>query len=265
LNYEEQREILVVRILESSEEIEKRINETYEKVFESIKWHPSVREDQMPNFVAYLYDEIISLKALPTIKQFVDGFMRKYYNKVQPEESIYHAYVDRTSKAYESLVRDLHFYFKLKESNLFDNVLISYAYDIEAKQDIVVSLGDKKLGIQLFVGSDNHIRIKKKQTARRRIILGYPDFYLPLRGNESKPNNIGKGKNEFLVHSNHDVEMVYQNLKEVPDVSVHIEEETYVVPKVDIKRTQSPTFVKGKEYVNNIQHSFMRSDFKLFT
>lgn len=251
-----QRESKVLRILESSKKIEYIIIKTYRKIYPSVKWHPSVRNEQMPNFVSFLYDLIISLKYLPSNEQFVVSYMSKYYRKVQPEGIIYHTYVDRANKAYQSLVRDLHFYFKLKESELFDHVQLSYAYDIEAKQDLVVSLGDKKLGLQLFEGDDSHTKWKEKQSVRRKIILGYPDYYMPLKGKDIKPKNICSHQNEFLIYTSNDVKLIYSKLLEVSSVTIHIDKDPYILPKPVIKENNK-SLLKNKDEGNNIVHSFI--------
>lgn len=251
-----QRELTVIRILQSSQKIENKIKKSYKKIYPSVKWHPNVRNEQMPNFVAFLYDLIISLKSLPSLEQFVSAYMEKYYSKVQSERIIYHTYIDRTSKAYQSLVRDLHFYFKLKESDLFDHVQLSYAYDIEAKQDLVVTLGDKKLGLQLFEGVDSQTKWKEKQAARRRIILGYPDHYMPLKGKDSKPVNIGTHQEEFLVYSDHDVRMVYHKLLEVSNVAIHVEKDSYISPKPVIKENDESLLRKKDKHYQSV-HSFI--------
>ncbi|MFP7296979.1 UvrD-helicase domain-containing protein [Neobacillus niacini] len=249
-----QRELNVIRILQTSQNIENKIKKSYRKIYPSVKWHPSVRDEQMPNFVSFFYDLIIALKYLPSLKQFVRAYMKNYYSKVLPEGIIYHTYIDRTSKAYQSLVRDLHFYFKLKESDYFDHVQLSYAYDIEAKQDLVVTLGDKKLGLQLFEGDDSQTKWKEKQAARRRIILGYPDYYMPLKGIDSKPVNIGTQRDEFFVYSDYDVRIVYHKLLDVSNVARHVERDSYILPKPVIKENGDS---REKHDYDDIDHSYI--------
>lgn len=230
----ETRESVVLRILQSSKKIESHIKLTYKRNHALVKRHPSVREEQMPIFVAFLYDLIIKMNGLPSQQEFIDEYMKKYYLNVVQDQMIYHAYVDRITKAYPSLVRDLHFYFKLSESGLFDDVQLSYAYDIEAKQDIVVTLGDKKLGLQLFNGNDSHIPYKKKQTERRRLSPGYPDFYMPVHGSKSRPINIGTEKDSFFVYSSADVKTVYEELICSPALREKFEEDTYILPDASV-------------------------------
>lgn len=233
------REQKVINILKSTKNIEKILRKTFIKYHSEVQRHSLVRKENMPNFVSFLYDQIIALNTLPSVKQFIDGYLKKYYKNIHPDQVIFHACVQRIYNAYCSIVRDLHFYFKLKESKLFDHVQLSYAYDIEAKQDIVVTLGRKKLGIQLFSGGDKDIKWKKKQASRRKIILGYPDFYLPLYGSQTSPINICNKKNEFLVYSDRDVQRVYQALREVQNDSynVEIEEDFYILPKLPQKKS----------------------------
>ncbi|WP_066069807.1 hypothetical protein [Neobacillus soli] len=99
-------------------------------------WHPRAREEQMPIFVAFLYNLILGLGTLPSKSEFIMNYMEAYYKDIKNEYFLYYAFVDRVSKAYDSLVRNMHFYFKLAESQKFSDVLLSYAFDIEAKQYI---------------------------------------------------------------------------------------------------------------------------------
>jgi superfamily I DNA/RNA helicase len=228
-------EELVIRILQSSFDIEHTIKLTYKKFHEVIVRHPNVRQEQMPTFVSFLYDLIIKLKKLPSNREYRDLYMDAHYSHIRPDESIYFAYLYRIDQAYDSLVRDLHFYFKLTESNTchFDDVQLNYVYDIEIKQDIVVSLKEKKLGLQLFKGNDSHILTKKRQTARRWISPGYADYYLPLNGSKANSQNIGTDQHPFYVYSDKDVELIYRELTLQNDFSNHAGElEQYITPKV---------------------------------
>jgi superfamily I DNA/RNA helicase len=237
----------VIRVLQSSTNIEQKIKCSYQKFHEVIERHPNVRREQMPIFVSFLYDLIIKLKKLPSNREFRESYMVAYYSHIRTDESIYFAYLYRIDQAYDSLVRDLHFYFKLTESNTchFDDVQLNYVYDIEAKQDLVVTLSGKKLGLQLFNGNDSHIPIKKRQTARRRISPGYADYYLPLFGSKANPQNIGTDQHPFYVYSDKDVELIYRELTLQTDSSNHTEEiEQYVVPK---ERTQTNVNLSSKQ------------------
>ncbi|MFE4525382.1 UvrD-helicase domain-containing protein [Cytobacillus firmus] len=228
----------VTRILQSSKYIEQTIKCTYQKSHEIIARHPNVRREQMPIFVSFLYDLIIKMKKLPSNMEFRESYMDAYYYHIRSDESIYYAYLYRIDQAYNSLVRDLHFYFKLTESKScqFDDVQLNYVYDIEAKQDLVVTSGEKKLGLQLFKGNDSHIPIKKRQTARRGIRPGYGDYYLPLHGSKANPQNIGTEQHPFLVYSEKDVELVYRELTLQKDSANQAEElEQYVRPSANTK------------------------------
>ncbi|WP_159439922.1 UvrD-helicase domain-containing protein [Bacillus sinesaloumensis] len=223
----------VIRILQSSTYIEQTIKRSYQKFHEQIERHPNVRNEQMPIFVSFLYDKIIDLKKLPSNKEFRDLYMNDYYSHIREDELIYFAYLYRIDQAYDSLVRDLHFYFKLTESKnyKFDDVQLNYVYDIEAKQDLVVTIGEKKLGLQLFKGNDTHIPNKKMQTARRRINPGYRDYFLPLHGSKTNPQNIGTEQHPFYAYSDNDVELIYKELTIQSDTSNSIDElEKYVLP-----------------------------------
>ncbi|OIK07425.1 UvrD-helicase domain-containing protein [Bacillus sp. MUM 13] len=239
----------VIRTLQSSKYIEQEIKRSYQKFHEKIARHPNVRREQMPIFVSFLYDLIIKLKKLPSNREYRESYMDAYYSHIRSDESIYFAYLYRIDQAYDSLVRDLHLYFKLTESTTchFDDVQLNYVYDIEAKQDLVVTLSEKKLGLQLFKGNDSHIPTKKRQTARRRISPGYADYYLPLNGSKANPQNIGTEQDPFYVYSDKDVELIYRELTLQTDSSIHTDElEQYVRPKEGAQTNVNPSSKQPK-------------------
>lgn len=259
------KEEQVIQTLQSSKYIEKTIKLTYQKFHNQIVRHPNVRQEQMPIFVSFLYDQIIKLNKLPSNQEYRELYMDTYYSHVSSNESIYIAYLYRVDQAYESLVRDLHFYFKLKESKTcrFDDVQLSYVYDIEAKQDLVVTIGEKKLGLQLFKGKDADIPTKKRQTSRRRIILGYPDYYLPLLGSQVNAQNIGTERHSFYVYSDKDVELIYRELTsqvDIPDPTEELEQYVYPTEATEPNETTLPQLPKhsfiyiGKENPNKYEN-----------
>jgi superfamily I DNA/RNA helicase len=258
--YVKTRESAIIGILKSSKYIESRIKKTYRNIYPTLQGHPNVRAEQMPTFVGFLYDLILELNDLPTQVEFIQQYMKKYYDNVVHDQIIYHAYVDILKRTYPSLVRDLHFYFKLQESKLFEDVQLLYSYDIEAKQDLVLTLGEKKMGLQLFNGDDSHIPKKKEQSRRRRITLGYPDFFLPLHGTKSNPVNIGLGTMNFFVHSDKDVKTVYNELIKCPIMMQEEEETTYVLPSQPsiASKLAKPTHTKGmQQHTQGVFHSYI--------
>jgi superfamily I DNA/RNA helicase len=252
------RESIVISILRSSKRIEDSIKKNYKKEYAIVSRHPSVREEQMPIFVSFLYDLIIEMENLPSNEEFIKEYMDVYYDDVPKQQLIFFAYVYRVNQAYESLVRDLHFYFKLVESKQFDHVLLSYAYDIEAKQDLVVSNGQNKLGLQLFVGNDNHIAIKRRQTERRRVDPGYPDYYLPLFGSKTYPVNICDKENPFYAYSSQDVVLIANHMKSQSPTIVELVEEKYILPApIQPKRMKKISKKQSQLTSTTAKHSFI--------
>ncbi|WP_330948746.1 UvrD-helicase domain-containing protein [Virgibacillus sp. MG-45] len=243
----------VLNILQSTQTIESRIKETYKKNHDEVRRHPNVRQEQMPVFVSFLYEKIIEDKQLPSVQSFTDSYMETYYKNINKNHLIYSAYKQRCWMAYESLVRDLHFYFRLSESCMFENVALSYAYDVEAKQDVVVTLGNLKAGLQLFYGTDKDIAYKKRNALRRRAVMGYPDLFLPLNGSETVPENIGTDKEVFLAYSDHDVKTIYRKLRTVEAADRYPQEDYFVKPLKPVA-VKSNTENKAK---SSMKHSLL--------
>ena len=76
----------------------------------------------------------------------------------------------RVLRTYPSLVRDLHFYLLLKESELFPAVRYSFKSDYYDKVDLTVQYNDKWYHIGLMLGSKRSLYYKIKKVFRHKPI-----------------------------------------------------------------------------------------------
>lgn len=143
--------------------IEKVLKETYSPERYGMKINAF--ETQRPLLIATLYKMIIARGGLPTVGEFVDHYIEES-PKFSGERWLINA-------AYLSLVTDLHFYFVLAHSRLFDEVTIDYVFDLKAQTDIIVRKGNKLIGLQLFAGDSASKKGKSMQLSQSNKMLSY--------------------------------------------------------------------------------------------
>lgn len=210
----------VLGILKSSKYIENQLLANYkEETFQNREY--SRFKKSRPLLVKELYLLILELKDLPTLQEFQQSYQEKHPVK----EAKYFAEMTSLTKGYRSLVRDLHFYFLLKESGLFEEVKISYLFDLQAKTDILLREGQKLLGLQLFSGG-KHMKAMKQQKAKKK--PGQKNYELIYFGTQYKGDRKKIKTNSgvtFLLYSEQDVETVYALLRNSKTVESLIDEE----------------------------------------
>lgn len=197
----------VLSYLKSAEYIEQQLAAKYIKPsFNRVEYRKYKK--RMPLLVKELYLLILELQDLPSLKEFEEAYIKRHKIK----EMDYFSEITAVHKAYNSLVRDLHFYYLLIESRKFDNVEINYRFDLQAQTDILLQKGEQRLGLQLFTGGKN---IKERKQQHYRKYRGNNDYELLFFGTE------GKGKRKQLttdsgtnitLYSESDVDLVLDSL-----------------------------------------------------
>lgn len=212
----------VLFLLKSAEYIEKQIEEKFsEPNFRRVEYHKYKK--RLPLLVKELYLLILESKSLPSVQEFEDAYLRRH--KIKEVE--YFSEITAVRKAYNSLVRDLHFYYLLKESGKFDNVEINYRFDLQAQTDILVQKGDKRLGLQLFTGGKN---MKERKQQHYRKYKGHNNYELLYFGTE------GKGERKqlttasgatFILYSESDVDLVLEVLLNSKDIAPSLNDDNF--------------------------------------
>lgn len=203
----------VITILHSSKNIEHTLANTYRKVKYPFN-RRGVNTRNLPLFNKELYKLIIERRYLPSVKEFENYYLNLYLTRPTNKVALqYHANI-----AYKSLVTDLHFYFILKESCLFDDVTIDYLYDLEAKTDILLSKNDKQIGIQLFSGDENY-RISKEKSIQN-LHLSYKLLLYNLQDNPERKKEISSvdGSN-ITLYGELDAQYLAEYLHKSPKIN----------------------------------------------
>ncbi|WP_161567038.1 MULTISPECIES: exodeoxyribonuclease V subunit beta [unclassified Exiguobacterium] len=123
---------------------------------------------------------IIEKECVPPCSAFEERIIDKYYPGVDRE-----AARTQVNIAYKSLLTDIHFYFLLVESGIFDSVEMSFSHDLFVKSDILLTSGDISVGLQLFAGDDTYEKTKRLSLERIKQFVSYPihPYRLKPRGN----------------------------------------------------------------------------------
>ncbi|MBM7609140.1 ATP-dependent exoDNAse (exonuclease V) beta subunit [Lysinibacillus composti] len=197
----------VLSFLKSAEYIEEQlISKYFEPAFSRVEYRKYKK--RMPLLLKELYLLIIELQNLPSLNEFEDAYIKRHKIK----ETEYFSEITAVHKAYNSLVRDLHFYYLLKESNKFDNVEINYRFDLQAQTDILLQKGNKRLGLQLFTGGKN---AKERKLKHYRKFKGKNNFELLFFGTEGKGERkriVTDSGAIFTLYSESDVDLVFDAL-----------------------------------------------------
>lgn len=141
---------------------------------------PRTRNRSAPLFTKELYEMILEKECVPSCIAFEERIIDKYYPGADRE-----AARTQSNIAYKSLLTDIHFYFLLAESGIFDSVEMSFSHDLFVKSDILLTSGDVSMGLQLFAGDDAYENTKKVSLERIKRFVSYPihPYRLKPRGN----------------------------------------------------------------------------------
>lgn len=168
----------VIDILQSAESIEQVLKSSYRKV-EYPFTRVGVRARNLPLFNKELYELIIKLGRLPEVVEYEEHYIQKYLSRSTNRTALqYHANI-----AYKALILDLHFYFVLRCSRLFDDVQMKYEHDVAAKTDILLRKGEKEIGVQVFSGDENYQLTKQSSIKKIKDRLGYELILYNVRDN----------------------------------------------------------------------------------
>ncbi|MFD2446585.1 UvrD-helicase domain-containing protein [Bacillus sp. CGMCC 1.16607] len=203
----------IFKYLQSSKKIEHTLAHSYRQVEYPFN-RGGVYARNLPLFNKELYDLIINLKRLPTVQEFEDQYVEKYLTRPANKVALHY----HTNTAYKALVSELHFYFILKQSGLFDDVKMNYTYDLEAKTDILLRKNGKMLGIQLFSGDENY-RLSKEKSIEN-LQLGYELKLYNLRDNPERKKVItGVDGSKLNLYGKLDADFFADYLSDAPTLS----------------------------------------------
>lgn len=249
----------VLTYLKSSKQIESVLKRSYqERTFAYNK--RGIKNKHLPLFNKALYEQTIKLKRLPSVEEYEKYYIAKYSARVENIEPVkFHA-----NKSYISLVTDLHFYFILKESNLFDEVRIDYIHDIEAKTDILLEKEGFKMGLQLFSGNENYKKTKEHSIQNLNVKLGYELYLFSLDSADGRRIEILDTKNKSIyLYSTQDAQFLAKKIKQIKQIQEDdIVEESGQLDTFE-KIEEIPNLIESKDNIHSVIFGgFINADLK---
>ena len=165
----------VLDVVGGSENVLHALRTSYERPTHPYRLRRTVNRGA-PLFSSELYLMILMERRIPTAEEFSEDFVTSYFPRGDKDSAKMQA-----KTAYKALLTDIHFYFLLAESGLFDKVEMNFSHDIFAKSDVLVTKGGVSVGLQLFSGDEAYVRTKLVSIERVKHRLSYRLHALPLK------------------------------------------------------------------------------------
>lgn len=131
---------------------------------------------RIPSLVLAFYYTIYKLDnnlRVPTQFEYIEKYFNLHHEWINQNNINKEGLKGRLSRAYPSLIRELEFYLRLKESKYFEKVLYDLDDDLNEKIDITIIYSGNEYGLQLRINSKNsnkYYEIKKRRGTQKKSI-----------------------------------------------------------------------------------------------
>lgn len=215
--------------LKTADAIEHFLIDTYDQEeYAQRTWN--LYEERRSLMTASLYNQILMNGKLPTVSEFIHNYLLE--NAYLPDVNAERYYANL---GYLSLVTDLHFYFILKGSELFDSVTMDYEYDLSAYTDIFITIDSQTIGLQLFSGNDQSQLGKEHQLSLDRSVRSYQIYLFSRKSKEGVRKEIHTKTNKIVqLYSKEDAKYWAEFLKVSRQKSLYEFNETILNEQCDI-------------------------------
>lgn len=168
---------------------------------------------KLPSMVTYFYYFLYLHKRIPTQVEYIKFYYKMNKNWVleQIGEEYHQALIGRLSRFYPSMMRDIHFYHLLKESNQFEKVLFTLKYDLEGKVDVFIKKDGKWYGLQLRTKTKNSHYFYGKKKDRNMIEVSAELIDMPIDLSIAK--SIKTKKEDIKLYSENNITEVIEKIK----------------------------------------------------
>ncbi|TLX23956.1 hypothetical protein FE904_19605 [Chryseobacterium indologenes] len=140
---------------------------------EKLKKDKDVENTRFPPFVISFYYKVFLKNNIPTEDEFIELYYKLNRFKIEGEYILFQnkkllkeGITARLLRTYPSLIRDLHFYLLLSESNLFDDVSYSSNTDYFKGLDLKIKYKGKEYFLSIHVGTERAKEYKSKKENR---------------------------------------------------------------------------------------------------
>lgn len=176
-----------------------------------------VENSELPPFILTFYSYIFEHSGIPSENEFVINYLQDFnmngkglvsINKPPyvfdnlPKEML----IGRVLRTYPSLIRDIHFFYLCKESDIFESVKYSLRIDYFEGIDLIVTLNSCEYHISLFVNSKRANEYKKKK--ERRHVYNSKVEILVVLNRDSATNKIS----DFFLFDRSHVQLVQDKI-----------------------------------------------------
>lgn len=122
-----------------------------------------------PNMMMTLWSYIVCHRKFPTQMEFVEHFMRTHSNYTTGMNL--DAVKARVMRTYASCMREIHFYFLVKDSGLFNRVLYSADLDAYKGVDLQIELGGHQYNVCCFLATKRSVEFREEKKTRRHEVM----------------------------------------------------------------------------------------------
>lgn len=184
----------------SAHDIEELLK-TYDLVFtvdnQKIK-DASIENMRLPPLRDSFYGLCNITGTIPTQEQFFEEYRKnediikflKIYEGTHLHWYKFNALKLRVFRSYPSFVRETHIYAKLRDSGLYDEVLVNARLDKENDIDVLLKKNNMYFGLALFVSSNTSLDWRGKKSKRHNRLTEVTYIEIPIT--IKKKNNCGK-------------------------------------------------------------------------
>lgn len=140
-----------------------------------------------PMFIYSFYNFIANHNRVPTQAEFWNFYCHE--NKTNFSDKVkksFRALQARAFRAYPSFVRDVHFYYILAESQMFDRVFYHPEVDVKYGIDFIVRYKDKNFGVNCYIDTPRSHQGREKKQFRHEKIKKLILINLPVNFKGSK-------------------------------------------------------------------------------
>ena len=176
----------------------------------------AVEAFKLPPIALTFYSLIYEMGNIPTDDLLIEEYFKQEYFNYVPDGKIEVCYeseptilsmegiMARVQRTYPSLIRDLHFYLLLLESNRFEAVRYSFLDDYAGKVDIRVKYNGTWYNVGLMLGTKRSFWYKfKKQFRHKNVDVIYLELF----------DEDAKFCGDFKLFTEKHIDMLMDNLK----------------------------------------------------
>jgi len=140
-----------------------------------------------PMFIYSFYNFIANHNRIPTQVEFWNFYCQENKNNFSDKvKNSLQALQARAFRAYPSFVRDVHFYFILVESKMFDRVFYHPEVDVKYGIDFIVRYKDKNYGVNCYIDTPRSHQGREKKQFRHSKVKKLIHIDLPVHFKGSK-------------------------------------------------------------------------------